>query len=134
MHHFFAKATDITLIQLDTGHSFFAHFFLKNFIKISLIIKECPEEILIKLAIVLKISKSSWNTVLHSYPMTVGDCKKGLSVFTVNWKKYINNKNLREGNLLMLFATLINILPPLRWSPLFTCIYSKHHDCITNIN
>jgi hypothetical protein len=36
---------------------------LKNFIKISLIIKECPDEILIKLAIVLKISKSSWNTV-----------------------------------------------------------------------
>ena len=35
---------------------------LKNFIKISLIIKECPEGILIKLAIVLKISKSSWNT------------------------------------------------------------------------
>jgi hypothetical protein len=33
----------------------------KNFIKISLIIKECPQEILIKLAIVLKISKSSWN-------------------------------------------------------------------------
>ena len=32
---------------------------LKNFIKISLIIKECPEEILINLAIVLKISKSS---------------------------------------------------------------------------
>jgi hypothetical protein len=32
---------------------------LKNFIKISLIIKECPEEILIKLAIVLKIAKSS---------------------------------------------------------------------------
>jgi hypothetical protein len=31
---------------------------LKNFIKISLIIKEFPEEILIKLAIVLKISKS----------------------------------------------------------------------------
>jgi hypothetical protein len=32
---------------------------LKNFIKNSLIIKECPEEILIKLAIVLKISRSS---------------------------------------------------------------------------
>jgi hypothetical protein len=32
---------------------------LKNFIKISLIIKEYPEEILIKLAIVVKISKSS---------------------------------------------------------------------------
>jgi hypothetical protein len=32
---------------------------LKNIIKISLIIKECPEEIFIKLAIVLKISKSS---------------------------------------------------------------------------
>jgi hypothetical protein len=32
---------------------------LKNFIGISLNIKECPEEILIKLAIVLKISKSS---------------------------------------------------------------------------
>ena len=35
---------------------------LKTFIIISLIIKECPDEILIKLAIVLKISKSSWNT------------------------------------------------------------------------
>ena len=34
---------------------------LKNFIKINLII-ECPEEILIKLLIVLKISKTSWNT------------------------------------------------------------------------
>ena len=37
-------------------------FFLncpEELIKISLIIKECPEEILIKLAIVLKISKSS---------------------------------------------------------------------------
>ena len=32
---------------------------LKNFINISLFIKECPEEILIKLAIVPKISKSS---------------------------------------------------------------------------
>jgi hypothetical protein len=32
---------------------------LKIFRKISLIIKECPEEILITLAIVLKISKSS---------------------------------------------------------------------------
>jgi hypothetical protein len=32
---------------------------LKNFVKISLIIKECAEEILIKLEIVLKISKSS---------------------------------------------------------------------------
>jgi len=31
----------------------------KNFIKISLILKECPEDILIKLVIVLKISKSS---------------------------------------------------------------------------
>jgi hypothetical protein len=35
---------------------------LKNFIKISLIIKKCPEEIWIKLAIVLNISKSRWNT------------------------------------------------------------------------
>ena len=39
---------------------------LKNFMKstCSLIIKEWLEEILIKLAIVLKISKSSWNTLL----------------------------------------------------------------------
>ena len=36
---------------------------LNTFIKISLIIKECPEENLIKLAIVLTISKSSWNPV-----------------------------------------------------------------------
>ena len=35
---------------------------LKNFVKISLIITECAEEILIKLEIVLKISKSNWNT------------------------------------------------------------------------
>ena len=31
---------------------------LKDFIKICLIIKECPEEILIKLAVVLKIKSS----------------------------------------------------------------------------
>jgi hypothetical protein len=36
-----------------------SHIVLKNFINISLIIQECSEEILIKLAIVLKISKSS---------------------------------------------------------------------------
>ena len=41
---------------------FFSQIVVKNFIKISLIIKEFPEDILIKLAIVLKISKSSWNT------------------------------------------------------------------------
>ena len=41
---------------------------LKNFIEISLIIKECHDEILIKLAIVLKISKFSWNTdVMYKY-------------------------------------------------------------------
>ena len=39
---------------------------LKNFAKINLIIKECPEEILIKLAIVLKITRSNRNTV-HVY-------------------------------------------------------------------
>ena len=61
------------VIQLGTGLRTFAHHLHfcisqivpKNFIKISLIIKECPEEIFIKLAIVLKISKSSWNTVLQ---------------------------------------------------------------------
>ena len=37
----------------------FSQIVLKNFIKISLNIKECPEEILIKLVNVLKISKSS---------------------------------------------------------------------------
>ena len=36
---------------------------LKNFIRISLNIKECPEEILIQLATVLKISKSSCKTL-----------------------------------------------------------------------
>ena len=40
---------------------------LKNFMKINIIIKECPEEILIKLAIVLKISKSSWNIDMFWY-------------------------------------------------------------------
>ena len=49
--------------------------FLKNFIKISSIIKECPEEILVKLEIVLKISKSGWNTVLWC------DIKEGLLFF-----------------------------------------------------
>jgi hypothetical protein len=42
----------------DTNANSFNIYF-SNFIKISLIIKECPEEILRKLAIVLKISKSS---------------------------------------------------------------------------
>jgi hypothetical protein len=42
----------------------FSQIVLKNFIKVSLIIKECLDEILIKLAIALKISKSSWNTVI----------------------------------------------------------------------
>jgi hypothetical protein len=44
------------LIISGSAHS---QIVLKNFIKIGLIIKECPAEILIKLAIVLKISKSS---------------------------------------------------------------------------
>ena len=38
---------------------------LKNFIKISLIIKECPEEILIKLAFVLKISNLAETLFIH---------------------------------------------------------------------
>jgi hypothetical protein len=40
------------VIQLGTGLRTFAHLqvFLKNFIKIRLIIKECPEEIFIKLS------------------------------------------------------------------------------------
>ena len=38
------------VIQLGTGFSTLAHLFLKNSIKISFIIKECPKEILIKLA------------------------------------------------------------------------------------
>ena len=49
----------IPMIQLGTGHRTFAHLFLKlsgrKFKKNSFVIKECPEEILIKLAIVLKI-------------------------------------------------------------------------------
>jgi hypothetical protein len=40
-------------------HSPISQIVLKNFIKMSLIIKECPEEIWIKLAIVLKVSKSN---------------------------------------------------------------------------
>jgi hypothetical protein len=60
--------TKMKVIQLGTGLGTFAssQIVLKNFIKISLI----SEEILIKLAIVPKISKSSWNTgkcVLHKF-------------------------------------------------------------------
>ena len=32
---------------------------------------------------------------------------------------------LRAGNLLMLFATLINIRAPFKWSPRFTCSWNK---------
>jgi hypothetical protein len=53
----------ISVIQLRTGLTIFSQIVLKNFLKISLIIKECHEEILIKLAIVQKISKSNWNTM-----------------------------------------------------------------------
>ena len=43
-------------------------YVLQNFIKICLIIKECPEEIFIKLAIVLKISNyKSIAETLHSH-------------------------------------------------------------------
>ena len=53
---------NISVIQLGTGLKTIAHLaisqiVMKNFIKFCLIIKECPEEILMKLAIVLKISK-----------------------------------------------------------------------------
>ena len=34
---------------------------------------------------------------------------------------YVVVQYLRAGNLLMLFATLINIRAPFMWSPLFTC-------------
>ena len=64
---------------------------LKNSIKISLIIKECPKEILIKLAIFQKISKSIWNTVTTDKRQTLvqtlvtigtvyigGDCRSGV--------------------------------------------------------
>jgi len=44
---------------LTFAHAPISQIVLKKFVKISLIIKECPEEILIKLAIVLKILKSS---------------------------------------------------------------------------
>ena len=33
--------------------------------------------------------------------------------------------NLREGNLLMLFATRISILAPFKWSPRFTWICNR---------
>jgi hypothetical protein len=68
---------------------------LKNSIKISLIIKGCPKEILIKLAIFQKISKSIWNTVTTNvkllYKLLVmigtvyigGDCRSPLSVWHI---------------------------------------------------
>jgi hypothetical protein len=37
----------------------------------SLIIKKCPEEILIKLAIVLKISKSSGNIAIYIFYLQI---------------------------------------------------------------
>ena len=46
----------VSVIQLGTSPRTFANLFLKSS---SLIINECLEEILIKLAIVLKISKSN---------------------------------------------------------------------------
>ena len=57
------SATLNTVIQLGIGLTTFApsisQMVPKNLKKITLIIKECPEEILIKLAVVLKILKSS---------------------------------------------------------------------------
>jgi hypothetical protein len=54
------KATSSTESGLKTiAHLAISQIVMKNFIKFCLIIKECPEEILMKLAIVLKISKSS---------------------------------------------------------------------------
>ena len=63
---------------------------LKNFTKMSWIIKGCPEEILIKLAIVLKIPRSSWNTEVwnqtQSLPFKVPDL---LYKFQMIWVKGI---------------------------------------------
>jgi hypothetical protein len=49
----------MSVIQLDIGLRTFFSNCPEELIKISLIIKECPEEILTKMAIVMKISKSS---------------------------------------------------------------------------
>jgi hypothetical protein len=59
---------------------------LKKFIIISLIIKDCPEEILIRLAIVLKIPKSSWNTDV-------------MSLTKLYIKNHLHSSDLLHGNI-----------------------------------
>ena len=44
-------------------------------------------------------------------------------LFTLSIYMHIYNFGLRDGNLLMLFATRISILAPFKWSPRLTCIY-----------
>ena len=61
----------------------------KNKLKISLFIKECHEEILIKLAIVVKISKSRWNTA-HVIVSTFGIINQLINTGSSTWGKYSN--------------------------------------------
>ena len=73
---------------LRTFANLISQIVLKNFIKISIIIKECSEEILIKLSnFVLKILKSSWNTgqvfILHLYKSKI-TCSN-----TCNFSKWV---------------------------------------------
>ena len=61
-HHYKWLGNDSARHWSQDNYTPISQIVLKNFIKISLIIKECTEEIWLKQAIVLKILKSSWNT------------------------------------------------------------------------
>lgn len=56
-----------------------------------------------------------WYSVIH-----ICDCKRHFRYY------------LRDGNLLMLLATRINILAPFMWSPLFTWIWIIKYQLIIN--
>ena len=87
------------VIQLGTGLRTFAHIFLKlswrNFIKISFIIKECPEEILIKLTIVLKYCRPDFRCtgVVNYYKIFPQDWEQKFQLNNFN-SSWIDSSNL----------------------------------------
>ena len=76
----------------------------KNFIKVTLIIKECPEEILIKLTIVLKISMSSKPNKLS----WIDQSEKFLLYHSKHKQNVSNNLKLTNNTMSWIFIVITN--------------------------
>ena len=107
------------MIQLDNGlwQDIFppiSQIVLKNIIKNSLIIKEPPENFLKKLTIVLKISKSSWNT---------GQSMIFISAFKIILQKIYLSMNIISTEVTKIFPFYV---------PIYILLIKPNSDIICN--